>query len=467
MRKHVLMMLVLSLAIGLSACSDDDTGTSNPTTDVGADANEPDAGGDSGTSDADESDVDESDADESDADLGDADLNDADRNDAADTDDPGANSLVAEDQALEAAASNQVTVASVTMEEAGFVVIHQESTTALVPSPGEVIGHHVVQAGENTDVVVTLDRNVRNGETLYAMLHEDTDDDGVYDFVSSGDPDGPILGSDDQPIFDDFVVNVPAVTAEDVTLTDLSTQLSVTEAFSNGPGWLVIHQGACADGGAVIGFSALSDGANADIPVTLLRPATDGETLCAMLHADTGAVGTYEFDAGADPASEDAPVKLADGSVVMDDFVVTVTEGIPAIRITLSANGDQDYVVDSVEPALFDNGLTGTNDPVAPFVEGWRFEIVNTAAADHPFEFVELEGELVTNDDVILLSQATTGSAEGNAGIDWVEDGDSILFTVSGTTWTGNPSGLSGVINGYRSAEAPQAMRGDVVVVSP
>lgn len=454
MKKRWLLTIVLALAVGVGACGDDDggtanNGTNNDTQDAGLDGDMSDGGGQDGG---------QQDGGQQDGGQDDGGQQDGGDNDAT----PSANNTVsADDQVLDAAASNEVTIASVHLENDGFVVIHEDDNGA----PGAVIGHHQAQAGDNADIVVTLDRNVENGETLYAMLHDDSNSNDTYDFVSAGDEDGPLLDGNGDPITDSFMVNVPSISASDLTLSDLSTVVSVDAAFSNGPGFVVIHENACTDDngdptfGDVIGYAAVSDAANSDISITLDRPAADGEDLCAMLHTDTGTTGTYEFDGSA--GSDDGPVVLADDSIVMDSFNVSVDEGIPAIRITLSANGSQDYTVDSVEPAMYDDGLSGSNDPTLQLKDGWRYEIDNTAMAGHPLEFYGI-GTL--GGDIILLSQVSgeDASAEGDADINWVEDGNKVRFNVAGLFTAGtlaNPK-----IEFYRCHNHPDAMKGEISV---
>ena len=239
---------------------------------------------------------------------------------------------------------------------------------------------------------------------------------------------------------------VPSVTADDQSLTDLSTVVVVAAVVSEGAGWIVIHEDASGSPGPVIGFSPVSAGTSADVSVTLDRPAVD-ETLHAMLHVDAGAVGTYEFPGA------DAPV-MDGGMTVMDPFAVTVAAGTPAIRITLSAMDITSYIVDSVEPAAYSTDVLGSSDPDPPLrlEAGWRYEIANTVATGHPFELVTRGASATT--DIVQLSQSGSGTLEGNASIDWSESGSSVFFTVAGPFTT--------AITGYRCAIHVAQMRGTI-----
>ncbi|RJR12550.1 hypothetical protein C4585_03525 [Candidatus Parcubacteria bacterium] len=89
--------------------------------------------------------------------------------------------MLAEENAVvvsEQKPGSTVTGSIVYLAAPGFLVIHEDADGA----PGAILGASaVLQAGENTEVPVTLSRASREGETLYAMLHTDTDANGSFD----------------------------------------------------------------------------------------------------------------------------------------------------------------------------------------------------------------------------------------------------------------------------------------------
>lgn len=90
-------------------------------------------------------------------------------------------SIAAEDQQGD---GSSVTVASVTLPTAGFVVIHDGAEG----SPGPVIGHSaLLPEGDSTDVVVPLDEPLAESGMVFPMAHVDADDDGVYEFFPPDD----------------------------------------------------------------------------------------------------------------------------------------------------------------------------------------------------------------------------------------------------------------------------------------
>ena len=75
-----------------------------------------------------------------------------------------------------------VTVAGVKAPEAGWMVIHADADG----KPGPILGETAVPAGTTENVVVMLDAPLEGDATLWAMLHTDAGEAGVYEF-----PDGP------------------------------------------------------------------------------------------------------------------------------------------------------------------------------------------------------------------------------------------------------------------------------------
>ncbi|UTF55039.1 DUF7282 domain-containing protein [Natronosalvus rutilus] len=115
-----------------------------------------------------------------------------------------------------------VVVDEVTMEEGGFVTIHDSSL--LVGNVIEsVLGtSEYLEAGTHEDVEVQLDTSLEESETLIAMPHLDTNDNETYDFVETeGEDDGPYLTEDGEPVTDEAAVTLesaeePANETDDV-----------------------------------------------------------------------------------------------------------------------------------------------------------------------------------------------------------------------------------------------------------
>lgn len=249
-----------------------------------------------------------------------------------------------------------VTVAAVTAAQAGWMVIHADDSGA----PGTVLGQTRVSIGESTDVLVGLEEAVEGEVTLWAMLHVDEGEAGIYEFPG---PDGPVL-LDDAIVMASFTATATAVeeeetldeaseeaapveeetteetpatdeeAAEEATVnaaaTDETASITVIDQGSSGnnvavlqavltqAGWLVIYSDENDAPGQVLGQTNLPWGTTANIIVTLEEPISGETKLWAMLHADEGEVGVFEF-----PGS-DVPL-TADGEAVMASFTAIVT----------------------------------------------------------------------------------------------------------------------------------------------
>jgi hypothetical protein len=105
----------------------------------------------------------------------------------------------------------------------------------------------------------------------------------------------------------------PYVEAKDQELQD--SKVTIEYVVSVGPGWIVIHNDKGGKPGDVIGYSPVADGVNKNVVVTIDK-SKKTDTLWAMLHSDTGKIGTFEFPGG------DPPVMEMD-KIVMKSFKVT------------------------------------------------------------------------------------------------------------------------------------------------
>jgi plastocyanin len=113
----------------------------------------------------------------------------------------------------------------------------------------------------------------------------------------------------------------PAVTVIDQEIVEDS--VIIAEVVSDGPGWLVIHTQVDGKPGPILGYSAVSGGANSAVKVTI-DTSSATETLYAMLHTDAGEIGTWEF-----PNGPDTPVMVG-------EQIVT-----PAFRVSKQAGDSQ------------------------------------------------------------------------------------------------------------------------------
>ena len=115
-------------------------------------------------------------------------------------------------------------------------------------------------------------------------------------------------------VVEEEVVAAPEITPS-VTVEEQQVQggtVTIARVVSAEPGWMVIHAEKGDKPGPVIGWTAVSQGDNSDVVVTI-DTGKWTSTLFAMLHIDAGEVGAYEFPGA------DAP-KFLDNNIVVVPF---------------------------------------------------------------------------------------------------------------------------------------------------
>ena len=120
-----------------------------------------------------------------------------------------------------------------------------------------------------------------------------------------------------------------------------------------------------------------------------------------------------------------------------------------------------DYRLDAVSSTDIFSGTLPAADPTLNLTLGKRYQA--TVVAGHPLTILSKGATSAT--DVILLAQGgTVGSLEGDPGINWVDSGGTVTFTVTQTLV--NAMNASG-IPGYRCNVHPATMRGNFNIVTP
>lgn len=111
----------------------------------------------------------------------------------------GQNAIYVQDQAP----GQSVTVAFATLEEAGFVVIHEAKDDNI----GAVIGKSNLTPGGEAENLppITLSRKTLDGETLFAMLHRDNGDK-----TFNAKEDAPITDNEGNPFMMQFIIDKEA-----------------------------------------------------------------------------------------------------------------------------------------------------------------------------------------------------------------------------------------------------------------
>jgi hypothetical protein len=128
---------------------------------------------------------------------------------------------------------------------------------------------------------------------------------------------------------------------------------------------------------------------------------------------------------------------------------------------TFGAIGTSDYRLDAVSSTDIFAGTLPANDPTLNLTVGLRYQA--TVAAGHPLALLA-KGATPAADTVLLVQGAATGTLEADPGINWVEAGNTVTFTLTQTLV--NAMNVSG-IPGYRCNAHPSGMRGNFNIITP
>ncbi|MEX1020972.1 MAG: LPXTG cell wall anchor domain-containing protein, partial [Litorilinea sp.] len=107
-----------------------------------------------------------------------------------------------------------VTIDAVNATESGWLVVHLDQDGR----PGAVIGQTAVPTGDTQNVVVFLDEAISGETVLWAMLHVDAGEAGVYEFPGADVP----ARIDDDIVMTAFTVSAPAAAVPEMTPTPVA-----------------------------------------------------------------------------------------------------------------------------------------------------------------------------------------------------------------------------------------------------
>lgn len=254
---------------------------------------------------------------------------DDDDDDGPDTPDPVTYaSVTANDQHI---SQNILIVSAANVPEDGWIVIHRDNGGA--PQVPEIISNPVyIQDGTNANIEVHFDDvELTDGETVWVMLHEDTDDNQQYGFDGSGNGvDAPFKDADGNIVMTSTIIRSPEVQISDQPVINNTITVDHVEMATDG--WLVVHNetGAIIGNGpdltGIIGKVQLSAGTHENVEVQLDDLTyTSGQKLYPMLHIDNGQEGVYEFDIDDENTNDPAEVfgnEAFPGNVIFTEMEV-------------------------------------------------------------------------------------------------------------------------------------------------
>jgi predicted lipoprotein with Yx(FWY)xxD motif len=203
----------------------------------------------------------------------------------------------------------------------------------------------------------------------------------------------------------------PSVTAQDQE-TDGKTVV-VADVFSSGPGWMVIHAQTNNTIGEVVGFAPVKDGDNQNVTIAL-DPAKVTPVMYAMLHADSGQVGKYEYP------GPDVPVMVS-GQMVAPAFS-TSGQPVAVVPPTQAPTVQPTMDMGSMNPTV-----ESTTTQAAP---------VPTTPATGLTPSIKVADQAIRNGSIILPEVVSSGDS-------WV-----VIHRVNGDGSMGSMVGYALIHNG-------------------
>jgi PGF-CTERM protein len=273
-----------------------------------------------------------------------------------------------------------------------------------------------LEPGYHRNVVVHLDDELTEDDSLFGMAHQDTNGNEAYDFPDSeGEEDGPYTADGDIAM-DDGAITVSGAVDVSAQSSDGRTVVIDTVELSEG-GFVTVHDSTLLNGAvfdSVLGTSEyLEAGHHHDVEVTLDSPISETQTLFGMAHQDTNGNEAYDFvDSEGDA---DGPV-TANGDIVMESAEVSV----PA-SVTIADQSSEGETVVVEEVTLHDGGFVTIHD--GSLLEGAVFDSVRGSSeylAPGTHTDVEITLDAAYEGDGTVIAMPHTDS-NGNEAYDFVD----------------------------------------------
>jgi len=317
----------------------------------------------------------------------------------------------------QASGGTTVVVDEVFVPEGGFVTMHDSSLGDGAVFESIRGTSEALEPGLHRDVVVTLDEPLEEDDTLFAMPHQDTNDDDAYDFeTSEGAEDGPYT-ADGGAVVDPGNVTVAASVSAADQSSDGTTVVVERVDLSEG-GFVTIHDASLGEGAVIESIRGTSEyldaGTHEDVVVELDEPLTETNQILAMAHQDTNGNESYDFATSGGNA--DGPY-TANGAAVIDGATISVTATVAA---DAAASSGETVVVDTT---LHNGGFITVHDSSlqdGDVVESIRGTSEYLAPGTHESVEIELDEPLQEEDTLIPMAHLDTN---GNQAYDFVSSG--------------------------------------------
>ncbi len=210
--------------------------------------------------------------------------------------------------------NGRLIIARVEAIRPGWVVVHKDADGDI----GDIMGYVEIAEGVTEDLVIEIDPLAATPQ-LYAMLHADEGEPGLFEFPG---PDSPIQ-VDSQPVVSDFMVEIsvrlPSVAVSDQILAEDET-IIIDAVVATKPGWVALHRDDQGVPGQMLSFLPVEKGETENLSMHLnWRLASP--ILHAVLYEDAGEKSVYE------EPEIDVPVQV-NGRPIAGRFLVTLPPDI-------------------------------------------------------------------------------------------------------------------------------------------
>jgi PGF-CTERM protein len=373
--------------------------------------------------------------------------------------------------AAQASGGNVVVVDEVYLPDGGFVTMHDSSLADGAVFDSIRGTSDYLEPGIHRDVVVRLDEPLSEDDTLFAMAHQDTNDNEAYDFpASEGDDDGPYATDGGDLVMDDGNVTVSAGVAFEGQPSD-GTTVTVERVDLSEGGFVTVHDASLAGGAtfdSVRGTSEyLEAGVHEDVQIELDKPLRETNRLLAMPHADSDGDETYDFVETSGGA--DGPFLDGNDRIVMAGATASVTAHVAAAD---QETDSETVVVDEV--TLHDGGFVTVHD--SSLADGAVFDSIRgtsdyLAPGTHEDVEIRLDEPLSEDGSVYAMAHRDTNgneaydfpATEGGEDGPYVAAGAPVMSLADATVTADNDDGMDGndSMDGDDEMDGNDSMDGD------
>jgi hypothetical protein len=319
---------------------------------------------------------------------------------------------------------NMFVVDEVTLEEAGWVVVHGVTTEGGPVVPGIISEPKYLEAGTYTDVMVALKEGeeIAADETFFVMLHDDTDKDKVYSFTGAAD-------SEDIPLFNaGNMVMVSAMNSYTFTDDTENTMYPLTEV--NGSGMY---------GTATLYRAARGNGAYV---VLDLEGTAEGEAFPAHIHqgvaGSNGAVVVSLSDVtGAEGESVTFVSTMDDGTPITYDNLLAYDGYVNVHGAQLLATGNigangSALTGETKEYSLSEMGVPGVSGTATLWAleEGTLIQLMldGTAEGDMHPAHIHMNTAAESGDIVVSLESVNGKSGQSFTFVNGLDNGTPLTY---------------------------------------